>query len=60
MSFNDADFLFSKFNFAIDKAWDESVSNNAQPFVPPSGTMNYLDGSTMEYLNGNTMTYLES
>lgn len=60
MSFNDADFLFGKFNCAVDKAWDESISNGTEPFVPPRGAMTYLSGTLMGYLDGDGMVYLET
>lgn len=60
MSFNDPAFAFTDYNFAVDTPWDMSVSNSTMPFVPPRGSMDYLDGTDMIYLSGDRMVYLES
>jgi hypothetical protein len=60
MSFNDSAFPLTDFNFAADSAWDYSVSNSTFPFVPPRGSMDYLDATDMIFLSGNRMSYLET
>lgn len=60
MSFNDPAFAFTDFNFAVDTAWNETVSNTTFPFVPPRGNMDFLDATDMIYLSGDRMSYLET
>lgn len=60
MSFNDKNFFFGNYNFAVDTVWQENVSNSEQPFVPPRGNMEFLDGTDMIYLDGDRMSYLET
>ena len=60
MSFNDREFAFSNYNFAVDTSWNEGISHNEFPFVPPKGNMIFLNNANMEYLSGDRMKYLET
>jgi hypothetical protein len=61
MSLNDPNFAsFGRYNFAVDVAWQENISNATEPFVPPKGEMIYLNNADMIYLDGDRMVYLET
>ena len=60
MSFNDRNFIFENYNFAVDTPWNESISNTSALIVAPPGIMTFLDNAEMEFFNGDQMTYLEA